>query len=59
MEEMRNPQKNMVGKREGKRHLGRKNPDGKIILKLVLSKRDVREWTGSVWLRAGTGGRLL
>jgi hypothetical protein len=33
--------------------------DGKIILKWISEKQYVRIWTGFVWLRIGTGGRLL
>jgi hypothetical protein len=30
--------------------------DGRIILRCIFSKWDVRVWTGSSWLRLGTGG---
>jgi hypothetical protein len=30
-----------------------------IILKWMLKKQDVRPWTGLIWLRMGTNGRLL
>jgi len=33
--------------------------DRKIILRWFLIKCDVGEWTGSSWLRIGTGGRHL
>jgi hypothetical protein len=33
--------------------------DGRIILRWILRKRDVRLWTGSSWLRIGTGGGHL
>ena len=29
---------------------------GKIILKLILKKRDGSLWTGVIWLMIGTGG---
>jgi hypothetical protein len=32
--------------------------NGGIILKLIFEKLD-GAWTGLVWLRIGTGGRLL
>jgi len=32
--------------------------DGRIILRWVLTKWDVGVWTGSSWLRIGTGGHL-
>jgi hypothetical protein len=34
------------------------SPDGRIILKLVFEKWN-GAWTGSIWLRIGTGGGLL
>jgi hypothetical protein len=33
--------------------------DERIILKWILENWDVGEWTGSIWLRIGTGCRLL
>ena len=33
--------------------------DGRIILKLIFKTWDGGEWTGLLWLRIGTGGRLL
>jgi hypothetical protein len=33
--------------------------DGKIILERVLGKFCGKEWTGCIWLRTGTSGRLL
>jgi len=33
--------------------------DGRIILRCVLWKWDVGAWTGSMWLRIGTGGGNL
>jgi hypothetical protein len=34
--------------------------DGKIILRWIFSKWDVGVWTGSIWLKIGTGsGHLL
>jgi hypothetical protein len=33
--------------------------DGRIILGWIFRKWDVRVWTGSSWLRMGTGGRHL
>jgi hypothetical protein len=29
--------------------------DGRIILRWILRKWDVVAWTGSIWLRIGTG----
>jgi hypothetical protein len=33
--------------------------DGRIILGWILRKWDVGAWTGSIWLRIGTGGEHL
>ena len=33
--------------------------DGKIILRWIFRKWDVGVWSGSSWLRIGTGGRHL
>jgi len=30
--------------------------DGNIILRWIFRKSDVGVWTGSIWLRLGTGG---
>jgi len=49
----------LVRKPEGKRQLGRPGVDGRIILRWIFRKWDVRAWTGSSWLRIGTGGRHL
>ena len=40
-------------------HLEGTGVDGKIILKWIFEKLDVRVWTGSIWLRIRTGGGLL
>ena len=40
-------------------HLGDTGVDGMIILRLIFRKRDVGVWTGSSWLRIGTGGGHL
>jgi hypothetical protein len=36
-----------------------KDLDGRIILKWILKKWDEGTWTGFIWLRLGTGDRLL
>jgi hypothetical protein len=40
-------------------HLKDPSVDGRIILRLILMKWDVVAWTGSIWLRIGTGGENL
>jgi hypothetical protein len=40
-------------------HLEDQSVDERIILRWIFRKWDVRAWTGSVWLRIGTGGGLL
>jgi len=49
----------LVGKAEGKNHLGDPSVDRRIILRLIFRKSDVGLWTGSSWLRIGTGGGHL
>ena len=49
----------LVGKFEGKRSLGRPGVDGRIVLRCIFSKWDVRVWNGSMWLRTGTDGGHL
>ena len=40
-------------------HWGDADIDGRIILVMFFRKWDVVVWTGSIWLRIGTGGGLL
>jgi hypothetical protein len=44
--------------REGD-HLKYPGVGASIILKLILEKWDGETWTGLIWLRTGTGDRLL
>jgi hypothetical protein len=37
-------------------HLGDPGVDGRIILRWIFRKWDMGIWTGSSWLRIGTGG---
>jgi hypothetical protein len=41
----------LVGKPEGKSHLGDPGVDGRIILRWIFRKWDVGAWNGSSWLR--------
>ena len=59
MGERRGVYRVLVWKREGKRPLGNPSVDGRIILKWILRKWDVRVWTGSSWLRIRTGSGKL
>jgi len=40
-------------------NLGDPGVDGRILLKWIYRKWNVGAWTGSSWLRTGTGGGLL
>jgi hypothetical protein len=44
------------GERENLEYLG---VDGWIIIGCIFRKWDVRAWTGSMWIRIGTGGGHL
>jgi len=48
-----------VGNLRERDHLEDLGTDGRIILKWICRKWDVRAWTGSVWLRIGTSCRHL
>jgi hypothetical protein len=49
----------LVRKPEEKLSLGRLDRDGRIILEWIIKKQVGRVWTGFIWLRIGTSGRLL
>jgi len=49
----------LVGKPEERDHLEDPGVDGRIILRWIFRKWDVRTWTGSIWLMIGTGGGHL
>ena len=46
----------LVENPEGESHWGDAGVDGRTILRRTFRKWDVGEWTGSGWLRTGTGG---
>jgi len=48
-----------VEKPEGKNSLGEPGVDGRIILRRIFRKWGWLLWTGSSWLRIGTGGGHL
>ena len=49
----------LVGKPEGKRPLGRPGRRWKDNIKMDLQEVGCGAWTGSSWLRIGTGGGHL
>ena len=59
MGERRGVYRVLVGKPEGKRPLGRSICRWEDNNKMELQKLDVGVWTGSSWLRIGTGGGHL
>ena len=46
----------LLGKSEGKNHVGYPGVDGRKLLRWIFGEWDVRVWTGLSWLRIGTGG---
>jgi hypothetical protein len=59
MGEKRGVYKVLVGRPEGKRPLGRSRCRWEGIIKMHLQKVRWGAWTGWIWLRIGTGDRLL
>jgi endonuclease/exonuclease/phosphatase family metal-dependent hydrolase len=59
MGEKRDVYRVLVGKPEGRRPLERPRRRWEDNIKVDLRQVDVGEWTGSSWLRIGTGGGLL
>ena len=49
----------LVGKSEEGDRWGDPGVDGRVILRWIFRKRDMWVWTGSCWLRIGTGGGHL
>jgi hypothetical protein len=50
---------NLVGKQKGKRPLGRPTRRQEDNIKMDLWEIEFGVWIGFIWLRIGTGGRLL
>ena len=46
----------LVGETEGKDHFGDPDVNGRNLLRCIFRMWDVGIWTGSSWLRIGTGG---
>jgi hypothetical protein len=49
----------LAGKTEGKRALGKPRRRWEDNIKMYLQEVGLRAWTGSNWLRIGTGGGHL
>jgi hypothetical protein len=58
MEEKRGVYRFLMRKTE-RSHLGDSDVDVRIILKWIFRKWNLGVWTGSSWLRIGTGGGNL
>jgi len=56
MGESRGLYRGFLGKPDRKNHFGDPGVDGSITLRYVFKKWNVGVWTGSIWLRTGTGG---
>jgi hypothetical protein len=59
MGERRGVYRVLVGKLRERDHLKDPDVDGRIILRWIFMKWYVGSWTGSSWLRIGTGGGHL
>jgi hypothetical protein len=59
MGERRGAYRALVGKAEGRRPLGRPRRRWEDNIKMDLREVGWGAWTGSIWLRIGTGGGLL
>jgi len=57
MRDRRGAYRVFVGKREGKRPIGRSRHSWEDNIKMDL--QEVGVWTGSIWLRIGAGGGHL
>jgi hypothetical protein len=56
---MKNAYKILIGKPEQKRPAEDLGIEGKVTLQLILGKQGGKMWTGIIWLRIGTSGRLF
>ena len=52
-------ERRIQGNLRGRDHLGDPSVDVRIILRWIVRMWDVGVWTGSSWLRTGTGGGHL
>jgi hypothetical protein len=59
MGERRGAYRALVRKPEGRRALGRPRRTWEDNIKMDLREVGWGAWTGSIWLRLGTGGELL
>jgi len=59
MRERRGVYSVLVGKPERKRPSGRPRRKRENNIKMDLQEEECRAWTGSIWLRIGTGGGHL
>jgi hypothetical protein len=59
MGERRGAYRALVGKPEGRRPLGRPRRKWEDNIRMDLREVGWGAWTGSIWLRIGTGGGLL
>jgi hypothetical protein len=57
--EVRGGYRNLVGRPEGRRPLGRPRRRWEDNIKMDLQEVGWGAWTGLIWLRIGTGGGLL
>jgi len=59
MGEKRGVYRVLMGNLRKRHHLEDQGVDGRIILRWIFRKWDVGVWTGSSWLKTGTGGGHL